>query len=59
MAFINTLAPEGRADILRRLHAGAYGIRMMAQFAGRKFGGREAAKVKAGQEFDKVYPPEQ
>ena len=41
MVFIRSLAPEGGADLLRRLHAGAFGIRMMAQQRGREFKGRK------------------
>jgi 5-methylcytosine-specific restriction endonuclease McrA len=46
--FIKTLCPEAQADLKRRLHAGAFGIRMMAQRAGRKYVKKEKAAEPAG-----------
>jgi hypothetical protein len=56
IAFINTFSPESRADLLRRLHMGAFGIRTMARQAGRmmyekKAGAKKASPVEKGEFF--------
>lgn len=46
--FLKSLSEEAQKDIKGRLSAGAFGIRMMAQMAGRKYAKKEKAAEPAG-----------
>jgi hypothetical protein len=46
MQFLYSISPEEKGDFIKRLHAGAYGIRMMVQAAGRNYGKRNKTDPK-------------